>query len=67
MVTWVGQDRHKERGRFRTEIWPPRNDFTSKTTIFILISRSKPREEIEIATNRITMFLNFGNSEPQRS
>ena len=33
-----------------------------------MISRSEPRKEIEIATNKITtMFLNFGKSEPQRS
>ena len=33
-----------------------------------MLSRSEPREEIEIATNKITtMFLNFGKSEPQRS
>ena len=33
-----------------------------------MLSRSEPREEIEIATNRITtMFLYFGKSEPQRS
>ena len=33
-----------------------------------MISRSEPRKEIEIATNKITtMFLNFGKSEPQCS
>ena len=33
-----------------------------------MLSRSEPREEIEIATNKITtMFLYFGKSEPQRS
>ena len=33
-----------------------------------MLSRSEPREEIEIATNKITtMFLNFSKSEPQRS
>ena len=33
-----------------------------------MISRSEPRKEIEIATNKITtMFLNFDKSEPQRS
>ena len=33
-----------------------------------MLSQSEPREEIEIATNKITtMFLNFGKSEPQRS
>ena len=33
-----------------------------------MISRSEPRKEIEIATNKITtMFLNFDESEPQRS
>ena len=33
-----------------------------------MLSRSEPRDEIEIATNRITtMFLYFGKSEPQRS
>jgi len=33
-----------------------------------MLSRSEPREEIEIATNKITtMFLYFGRSEPQRS
>ena len=33
-----------------------------------MLSRSEPREETEIATNKITtMFLNFGKSEPQRS
>ena len=33
-----------------------------------MLSRSEPREEIEIATSKLTtMFLNFGKSEPQRS
>ena len=33
-----------------------------------MLSRSEPREEIEIATNKITtMFLYFSKSEPQRS
>ena len=33
-----------------------------------MTSRSEPRKEIEIATNEITtMFLNFGQFEPQRS
>ena len=33
-----------------------------------MLSRSEPREEIEIAANKIaTMFLNFGNTEPERS
>ena len=33
-----------------------------------MISRSEPQKEIEIATNKITtMFLNFDESEPQRS
>ena len=33
-----------------------------------MLSRSEPREEIEIATYKITtIFLNFGKSEPQCS
>ena len=33
-----------------------------------MIFRSEPRKEIETDNNKITtMFLNFGNSEPQRS
>ena len=33
-----------------------------------MLSRFDPRDEIEIATNKITiMFIYFGKSEPQRS
>ena len=46
---------------------------TKKQSTLLLLyknmsSRSKPREGIEIATNKMTiMFLNFGKSEPKRS
>ena len=47
-------------------------DYLYLSTLFFsyknMLSRSEPREEIEIATNRITtMFLNFSKSELQRS
>ena len=33
-----------------------------------MLSQSEPREEIEMASNKLTtMFLNFDKSEPQRS
>ena len=57
---------------FFANAYKKKSVFAHQCTHFFLcknmFSGSEPREEIEIATDRITtMFLNFGKSEPQRS